>query len=592
MFIFCVTGVPEDAIKSALPSVKACLVCTWHIMAIDFPTNLKHIKDYEQCKAYVYNNLVNNTVNKKEWEGHLIHACKTWPQAADYLQTLAVSKHRWGNPWRMEHFTHGMQASSVVEGSFSAFQRGLNAIPRSFVGVIQAHVRKDRSKTIEETSRVVNEQIRLCDPSVSAARNDAANACAKVMSSHVTDQFEEINRDAQDYTFEPIEVTTSMSARGVTRAWSVSRRENPSAKARVVEEMNGTLRCGCLEDINRGIPCRHIQSITGGAFIAVQFHCHHHRIEDVEICPVAPRIEECDFGGDCSGVESIDDDKKPSAKIDDPDKPAGQVDPYENHQGVFVQEWAQYTGIPPSTINNSTSCPTASKAPLLPRATKKKKPMTSNKMYNNILEEGKAIASIASQQSELYEKIYPLLRWLKTNIQNKDGVELKAAASDFVGIAIDKGGDVQLKPSVKKRTAGAMAVKRKRSSVEVATTSSSKTRPCTLCNLGGHNRQNCTKSKAIGTRLTKEKYEDKMKLLKRLVDEVSHCDRQDVIPKSILGLQVLGRVELGTTDLCKCHVVEKGCTLRNSEPSWFSSELISSWSGNGTSPSHNVWIKE
>jgi len=372
----------------------------------------------------------------------------------------------------------------------------------------------------------------------------------------------------------------------------VSRRENPSAKARVVEEMNGTLRCGCLEDINRGIPCRHIQSITGGAFIAVQFHCHHHRIEDVEICPVAPRIEECDFGGDCSGIETIDDDSKPSAKIDNPDKPAGQVDPYENHQGVFVQEWAQYNGIPPSTIDNSTSCPTASKAPLPPRAIKKKKPMTSNKMYNNILEEGKSLASIASQQSDLYDKIFPLLRWLKTNIQNKDGVELKAAASDFVGIAIDKGGDVQLKPSLKKRTAGAMAVKRKKSSVEVATTSSSKTRPCTLCNLGGHNRQNCTKSNAIGTRLTKQKYEDKMKLLKRLVDEVSHCDRQDVIPKSILGLQVLGRVELGTTDLCMCHVVEKGCTLRNSDPSWFSSKLISSWSGNGTSPSHNVWIKE
>ncbi|EJK43672.1 hypothetical protein THAOC_37861 [Thalassiosira oceanica] len=33
-------GATEDAIKSALPSVKACLVCTWHIMAIDFPTNL------------------------------------------------------------------------------------------------------------------------------------------------------------------------------------------------------------------------------------------------------------------------------------------------------------------------------------------------------------------------------------------------------------------------------------------------------------------------------------------------------------------------------------------------------------------------
>ncbi|EJK58561.1 hypothetical protein THAOC_21304, partial [Thalassiosira oceanica] len=122
-----------------------------------------------------------------------------------------------------------------------------------------------------------------------------------IMSSHVTDQFEEINRDAQNYTFAPIQVTPSGSARCVTKAWSVSRRENSSAKPRIVEEIDGTLRCGCLEDINRGMPCRHIQSITGGAFVAAQFHSHHHRIEEAEICPVAaPLDDECDFSGNSS----------------------------------------------------------------------------------------------------------------------------------------------------------------------------------------------------------------------------------------------------------------------------------------------------
>lgn len=562
-------------------------------MAIDFPTNLKHIANYEACKAYVYEHLVNNTVDKKEWEGYLIHACRTWPDAANYLQTLAVSKHRWGNPWRMEHFTHGMQASSVVEGSFGAFQRGLDSIPRSFVGVIQAHVKKDRNKTIEEKSRIVNAQIRLCDPLVSSRRNDAANACAKVMSSHVTDQFEEINRDAQNYTFAPIQVTPSGSARCVTKAWSVSRRENSSAKPRIVEEIDGTLRCGCLEDINRGMPCRHIQSITGGAFVAAQFHSHHHRIEEAEICPVAaPLDDECDFSGNSSSFELDDRAQHATDKIDTAD--VGQVDPYEDHQGVFVQEWAQYTGIPPCEIDNSTSCPTAPKAPHPPRAKKKSKPLSSVKMHNNLLDEGKAIAALASQEASLYEKMYPLLRWLRTNIQNKDGVELKAAAADFVGISLEKEADVELKPSLKKRTAGAMSVKRKKSAVESASTSSSNSRPCTLCLMGGHNRTNCQRSKEIGTRLTKQKYADKMKLLKQLDEQVSYCDRQEVVPMSIIGLQVLGCVQigLGNTVLCKCHVVERGCRLRDSDPSWFSIDLINTWSGNGSSSSHNIWIKE
>ena len=50
------------------------------------------------------------------------------------------------------------------------------------------------------------------------------------------------------------------------------------------------------------------------------------------------------------------------------------------------------------TFDNLTSCPTASKAPNPPRAKTKSKPMTSNKMHNNLLDEGKAIAALASQE--------------------------------------------------------------------------------------------------------------------------------------------------------------------------------------------------
>ena len=86
---------------------------------------------------------------------HLRTACGKWPDAAEYLETLATTKHRWGAPWRLEHFTLGMKASSVVEGSFSAFHRALDSTPRSYVGVIQAHVRKDKDKTDQEVKRFV-----------------------------------------------------------------------------------------------------------------------------------------------------------------------------------------------------------------------------------------------------------------------------------------------------------------------------------------------------------------------------------------------------------------------------------------------------
>jgi hypothetical protein len=54
-----------------LPQVTFCGACTWHIMAIDFPKNLKSIKDYEGCKRFVKSNLVENTVDKSAWESLL-----------------------------------------------------------------------------------------------------------------------------------------------------------------------------------------------------------------------------------------------------------------------------------------------------------------------------------------------------------------------------------------------------------------------------------------------------------------------------------------------------------------------------------------
>ena len=51
-------GLGVTAIKKSLPNVDMFAVCTWHIMVIDFPKNLKHIPDYDNCKNYVYEKLV------------------------------------------------------------------------------------------------------------------------------------------------------------------------------------------------------------------------------------------------------------------------------------------------------------------------------------------------------------------------------------------------------------------------------------------------------------------------------------------------------------------------------------------------------
>lgn len=114
-------------------------------MTLDFPRNLKHLPGYEECKNYVYKYLVKNTTCKVAWEEYLSVACHKWPGAAEYLQKLSLSKERWGAPWRLDNFTLGMEASSVVEGSVSAFHRHLGGDPRSFPGVVQQHIQKDAS---------------------------------------------------------------------------------------------------------------------------------------------------------------------------------------------------------------------------------------------------------------------------------------------------------------------------------------------------------------------------------------------------------------------------------------------------------------
>ena len=250
-------------IQRFLTSVTFFGVCTWHIMTLDFPRNLKHIPGYADCKSFVYLYLVKNTTCKQEWNVRLNEACRKWPGAAEYLQQLSLSKERWGNPWRIENFTLDMEASSVVEGSFSAFHRHLGGQVHSFTGVVQQHLQKDNDKTSEERKQRVKASVAVYDNAVQGMRTKAAQECSKKCSAKVVDNFIKTNLEAQEYSYEEMAVLSAeQQARGVTKAYLVylKGQDRVTQPRRVVEFRDGVYYCKwCKRDINSGQPCKHIQ---------------------------------------------------------------------------------------------------------------------------------------------------------------------------------------------------------------------------------------------------------------------------------------------------------------------------------------------
>ena len=257
-------------------------------MTIDFPKNVGHISGYEQLKSYVYDHLVHKTTSKEAWDNHLSEACRTWPKAANYLQEIAKSKTRWGSAWRLRHFTSGYEASSPVEGSFSSFKKYLGDEPKSFVGVVQSHVKMDAERTNEEKRTLVNLRMLAIDDELMESRSDPALQCAKIFSHKTTERFEIANQDSQNYESNIIaRLTDDQISRGVTSAHEVRRRalknsDNPPPR-RLVEEIHGVLFCSCLTDINNGEPDRHIQCVLRGAFVEHQFRSHFKIATDIEV---------------------------------------------------------------------------------------------------------------------------------------------------------------------------------------------------------------------------------------------------------------------------------------------------------------------
>lgn len=571
--------------KSSLKNLKWLGACIFHIMVFDLPKNIGHLPEYDSVKSIMENQLVHNTVDKVEWENHLSDACKKWPRAANYLQHLAKNKERWGAPWRMEHFTLGYEASSPVEGSFSAFQRALGCIPRSFAGVVQQHIIKDNEKTAEERSRLVKFKILAQDVDLRARRSDAVNACADVFSKKITDEFEESNQAAQNYINVKFDELSDLPEKyhgmGVTNAWSVHRRALLNSTSppppRIVVEINGILYCGCLRDVNEGLPCGHIQNVNGGAFAEKQFNTHFLIASEIEVADVAdPTVEivqEMDLDSDCDGADA---DAVVGCHAD-----TNKVSSKETEgKGKIVQ----------SDVGE-VSCGVSSS--FIP---KKKKPLSSVDKYNNLMAVCKQICAKVSQDKlSSYNKTVNILQFVNSNVQNEGEDEIISAAADYLKVKLPA--KRALAP-ITKRPAGGASTKRKKSCVESASTSSLSSRKCGFCKYKGHQINSCPAARKFGMRLTKSTWH-RLEVVSALDEVVSVKDIFPVVPKDAHSLQIVGKASIVAGSSEKSHVAFKVNTILNtlhvkemSSPLWLLRDTLDQWTSEGKSGARCVFVTE
>ena len=452
----------------------------------------------------------------------------------------------------MSHFTLGYSASSPVESFFSAFKRALGDEPKSFAGIVQAHVKKDRDKHEQERRTMVNLSIISNDTELVKYRSDAANCCAKVFSHKVTEKFEVTNQQAQNYIAHKMSMLSpDQIMRGVTIAHKVTRRvaKDPSniPPLRIVEEIDGIKYCSCCEALNSGQPDRHIQCVLGGAFVENQFHQHFKITKDIEvdevdtpslsqtqeITPLQARV------GDVYDVELSPSDNVADMRND----MEGDVDNTPTFGSTTLSE----------------DLPLQSQSDVR-RPQFKKKKLESSEKYNGILEEARQIANIASQDTDTsYNKIINLLRYIRTNMQNEGEEELKVATADYRGFKTseensscwvnensngDGIGDATILSPTQKRTSGSMSTSRKRSSVETAVRKklkgSKEKRICSLCGEMGHDRSNqeCPARK-LGTRLTKTTW-DRLHSVMKLSVPLSDVYLDPVLPSDAKQLKIDG----------------------------------------------------
>ncbi len=553
-------------------------------MTLDFPRNLKHLPGYEECKNFVYQYLVKNTTCKVKWEEHLSVACRKWPGAAEYLQNLSLSKERWAAPWRLDHFTLGMEASSVVEGSFSAFHRHLGGEPRSFVGVVQQHIQKDKDKIGQEKKLLAKSKVRLYDSSLKQMRTHAVNECAKICSHQIAEKFADINKEAQDYAFDELsELSQDQQARGVENAYSVylKGKDKSQQPQRIVEKIGGIYFCRwCKKDINSGQPCKHIQRVCDFDFNESQFH-DHWKIRDIQINHIAALSHQHGSEGNCSQEGDQDGKDGETATLDFDssmsDNAKHDFDSYTNNNtqhevggdgvGEFVSDFVDK----PLQVQQH-------------RAHKKPKKMTPTQMYNSIMDKSKQLANTASSDTDIFNKLSAVMDHLIANVQNDGEEELVGASASYLDVERTDTG-VGILPSVKKRSHEAMSTKRRKSAVEVFGTKSR----CDLCKQCGHNKAKCAAASEYGKRLTKSTWEI-IHTVETLI-ETKQCDDIDPdVAKEAIGLQILGKLDIDGEIIYKANVIITGLRRKECEPQYLTSRTVTSWANSGGSSSHYVFL--
>lgn len=227
------------------------LACTWHWLTLDFPKALGRLPDYASIKEFVETKLVNNTVSESKLKELAEQAKQKWPAAAEYLSSWMSKAHQWAAPYRLKLPTLGYKADSPVESSFSATKKAIGDAPQSFVGVVQATVRRDEEQTKQEQARYIKQSV--LDSAPTDRGSDAANACCRMYSDYATQHFQR----------QALQGCVNYSSVFQDNAYRVQRRGS-DAEPRIVtlDPSINRFVCSCLEDRNMLLPCRHILCVT------------------------------------------------------------------------------------------------------------------------------------------------------------------------------------------------------------------------------------------------------------------------------------------------------------------------------------------
>jgi hypothetical protein len=221
------------------------------------------------------------------------------------------------------------------------------------------------------------------------------------------------------------------------------------------------------------------------------------------------------------------------------------------------------------------------------KTTKKKLPSSTDK-YNNIRAEGEHLANIASSDShEQYNKLLTLMRYIRANLQNPSGEELKEATSTYLNVtSIDS--ETKILPSSRMRTEGRMSTKRKRSSVESATIGSIK--KCGFCKSTGHNKQSCPIAAGHGKRLTKGIF-DLIEAVPLSTDIIGYDTIDTIVPSDAMAIQILEKHVIADKTFFKARILLIGLRLKTNTDYWLSCATIDEWSHSASSSVHYVFVK-